>query len=162
MWFARISFPPSYIFRLSCTRMGQWAIGHVTKEGSIVQTIPQNTPLYQALIQGFKEGWLGQKHTGIWFIFSIFVPFLLFVCFCACSYLYPDGRDVNLDLTSLCEPAERGKVKVTEVCGCTLYIFINSLPVASWSFTKTNIDHILRCSLIIFSCFSVDPPKPPL
>ncbi|XP_073341672.1 E3 ubiquitin-protein ligase CBL-C isoform X2 [Pagrus major] len=78
--------PGSYIFRLSCTRMGQWAIGHVTTEGSIVQTIPQNTPLYQALIQGFKEG----------------------------CYLYPDGRDVNPDLTSLCEPAQRGKVKVTE------------------------------------------------
>lgn len=78
--------PGSYIFRLSCTRMGQWAIGHVTIEGDIVQTIPQNTPLYQALIQGFKEG----------------------------CYLYPDGRDVNPDLTSLCEPAHRGKVKVTE------------------------------------------------
>ncbi|XP_022053714.1 E3 ubiquitin-protein ligase CBL-C isoform X1 [Acanthochromis polyacanthus] len=78
--------PGSYIFRLSCTRMGQWAIGHVTIEGSIVQTIPQNTPLYQALIQGFKEG----------------------------CYLYPDGRDVNPDLTGLCEPAHRGKVKVTE------------------------------------------------
>ncbi|XP_076593368.1 E3 ubiquitin-protein ligase CBL-C isoform X1 [Chaetodon auriga] len=78
--------PGSYIFRLSCTRMGQWAIGHVTTEGSIVQTIPQNTSLYQALIQGFKEG----------------------------CYLYPDGRDVNPDLTSLCEPAQRGKVKVTE------------------------------------------------
>lgn len=38
--------------------MGQWAIGHVTAEGTIVQTIPQNTPLYLALIQGFKEGWL--------------------------------------------------------------------------------------------------------
>ncbi|CAG6014872.1 unnamed protein product [Menidia menidia] len=78
--------PGSYIFRLSCTRMGQWAIGHVTSEGDIVQTIPQNTPLYQALIQGFKEG----------------------------CYLYPDGRDVNPDLTSLCEPAQRGKVFVTE------------------------------------------------
>ncbi|XP_051261769.1 E3 ubiquitin-protein ligase CBL-C isoform X3 [Dicentrarchus labrax] len=78
--------PGSYIFRLSCTRMGQWAIGHVTTEGSIVQTIPENTPLYQALIQGFKGG----------------------------CYLYPDGRDVNPDLTSLCEPAQRGKVKVTE------------------------------------------------
>ncbi|XP_010784586.1 E3 ubiquitin-protein ligase CBL-B-B-like, partial [Notothenia coriiceps] len=66
--------------------MGQWAIGHVTSEGDIVQTIPQNTPLYQALIQGFKEG----------------------------CYLYPDGRDVNPDLTSLCEPAHRGKVKVSE------------------------------------------------
>ncbi|XP_039974431.1 E3 ubiquitin-protein ligase CBL-C isoform X2 [Xiphias gladius] len=78
--------PGSYIFRLSCTRMGQWAIGHVTTEGSIVQTIPQNTPLYQALIQGFREG----------------------------CYLYPDGRDVNPDLTSLCAPTQRGKVKVTE------------------------------------------------
>ncbi|GAA6220344.1 E3 ubiquitin-protein ligase CBL-like isoform X1 [Lates japonicus] len=78
--------PGSYIFRLSCTRMGQWAIGHVTTEGSIVQTIPQNTPLYQALIQGFNEG----------------------------CYLYPDGRDVNPNLTSLCEPSQKGKVKVTE------------------------------------------------
>ncbi|TNN89202.1 E3 ubiquitin-protein ligase CBL [Liparis tanakae] len=78
--------PGSYIFRLSCTRMGQWAIGHVTSQGGIIQTIPQNTPLYQALIQGFKE----------------------------CCYLYPDGRDVNPDLTSLYEPAQRGKVKVTE------------------------------------------------
>ncbi|KAK2844826.1 hypothetical protein Q5P01_011485 [Channa striata] len=78
--------PGSYIFRLSCTRMGQWAIGHVTTEGEIIQTIPENTPLYQALIQGFKES----------------------------CYLYPDGRDVNPDLTSLCEPAQRGKVKVTE------------------------------------------------
>ncbi|CAN9513790.1 unnamed protein product [Ophioblennius macclurei] len=78
--------PGSYIFRLSCTRMGHWAIGHVTNEADIIQTIPQNTPLYQALIQGFKEG----------------------------CYLYPDGRDVNPDLTSLCEPAQKGKVKVTE------------------------------------------------
>nr|XP_046256138.1 E3 ubiquitin-protein ligase CBL-C isoform X3 [Scatophagus argus] len=78
--------PGSYIFRLSCTRMGQWAIGHVTTEGNIIQTIPTNTPLYQALIQGFKEG----------------------------CYLYPDGRDVNPDLTSLCESVQRGKVKVTE------------------------------------------------
>lgn len=78
--------PGSYIFRLSSTRMGQWAIGHVTNEGTIIQTIPQNTPLYQALITGFKEG----------------------------CYLYPDGRDINPDLTGLTEPAQRGKVKVTE------------------------------------------------
>ncbi|XP_068613822.1 E3 ubiquitin-protein ligase CBL-C [Brachionichthys hirsutus] len=78
--------PGSYIFRLSSTRMGQWAIGHVTNEGKIIQTIPQNVPLYQSLIKGFKEG----------------------------CYLYPDGRDVNPDLTSLCEPLPRGKVTVTE------------------------------------------------
>ncbi|XP_075907121.1 E3 ubiquitin-protein ligase CBL-C isoform X2 [Nelusetta ayraudi] len=79
--------PGSYIFRLSCTRMGQWAIGHVTPEGNVVQTIPQNKPLYLALIQGFREG----------------------------CYLYPDGRDVNPDLTIMCEPAApRGKLRVTE------------------------------------------------
>ncbi|XP_076827970.1 E3 ubiquitin-protein ligase CBL-C isoform X2 [Brachyhypopomus gauderio] len=78
--------PGSYIFRLSCTRMGQWAIGHVTTDGNIIQTIPENTPLYQVLIQGFQEG----------------------------SYLYPDGRDVNPDLTSLCMPSQKGRVKVTE------------------------------------------------
>ncbi|XP_065116955.1 E3 ubiquitin-protein ligase CBL-C isoform X1 [Paramisgurnus dabryanus] len=78
--------PGSYIFRLSCTQMGQWAIGHVTYDGNIVQTIPQNTPLFQALIKGFREG----------------------------CYLYPDGRDVNPDLTSLCSPAQKGRVKVTE------------------------------------------------
>ncbi|KAF4103183.1 E3 ubiquitin-protein ligase CBL-C [Onychostoma macrolepis] len=78
--------PGSYIFRLSCTQMGQWAIGHVTNDGNIVQTIPQNTPLYQALIQGFREG----------------------------CYLYPDGRDVNPDLTTLCSPTHKGRVKVTE------------------------------------------------
>ncbi|KAI4871210.1 hypothetical protein NFI96_003476 [Prochilodus magdalenae] len=75
-----------YIFRLSCTRMGQWAIGHVTIDGTIIQTIPENTPLYQALIQGFREG----------------------------SYLYPDGRDVNPDLTSLCMAPQKGRVMVTE------------------------------------------------
>ncbi|XP_062311425.1 E3 ubiquitin-protein ligase CBL-C isoform X2 [Osmerus eperlanus] len=78
--------PGSYIFRLSCTRMGQWAIGHVTNNRGIIQTIPENTPLYQALIQGFREG----------------------------CYLYPDGREVNPDLTILCEPFLRSRVKVTE------------------------------------------------
>ncbi|XP_055019433.1 E3 ubiquitin-protein ligase CBL-C isoform X2 [Boleophthalmus pectinirostris] len=78
--------PGSYIFRLSCTRLGQWAIGHVTTDGAVIQTIPQNTPLYLALIQGYKEG----------------------------CYLYPDGRDINPDLTSLCESSQKGKVKVTE------------------------------------------------
>lgn len=78
--------PGSYIFRLSCTKMGEWAIGHVTTEGGIIQTIPQNTPLYLALIQGFQEG----------------------------CYLYPDGRDINPDLTCLCESSQQDKVKVTE------------------------------------------------
>ncbi|XP_046704180.1 E3 ubiquitin-protein ligase CBL-C isoform X2 [Silurus meridionalis] len=78
--------PGSYIFRLSCTRMGQWAIGYVTPDCSIVQTIPESTPLYQALIQGFKQG----------------------------CYLYPDGRDVNPDLSALCMPFQKGRIAVTE------------------------------------------------
>ncbi|XP_033096741.1 E3 ubiquitin-protein ligase CBL-B-B-like isoform X2 [Anneissia japonica] len=68
-----INKPGSYIFRLSCTRLGQWAIGYVTQEGNILQTIPQNKSLCQALIDGNKEGF----------------------------YLYPDGDDFNPDLTSI-------------------------------------------------------------
>ncbi|ELW67911.1 E3 ubiquitin-protein ligase CBL-B [Tupaia chinensis] len=48
--------PGSYIFRLSCTRLGQWAIGYVTGDGNILQTIPHNKPLFQALIDGSREG----------------------------------------------------------------------------------------------------------
>ncbi|XP_077431106.1 E3 ubiquitin-protein ligase CBL-C isoform X1 [Vanacampus margaritifer] len=77
--------PGSYIFRLSCTRMGQWAIGHVTGEGDIVQTIPENTPLYLALLLGHSQG----------------------------CYLYPDGQDVNPDLSALNRPEHKAKVKVT-------------------------------------------------
>lgn len=48
--------PGSYVFRLSCTRLGQWAIGFVTAQHTIVQTIPQNKSLYQALIDGAEQG----------------------------------------------------------------------------------------------------------
>ncbi|XP_060808084.1 E3 ubiquitin-protein ligase CBL-B-B isoform X1 [Amyelois transitella] len=69
----------SYVFRLSCTRLGQWAIGYVTVDGEILQTIPQNKSLVQALLDGYREGF----------------------------YLYPDGRDVNPDLSSaIISPAE--------------------------------------------------------
>jgi len=46
----------SYIYRQSCTRLGQWAIGYVTAERQILQTIPQNKSLAQALIDGQKDG----------------------------------------------------------------------------------------------------------
>ncbi len=46
----------SYVFRLSCTRLGQWAIGYVAPDGHIYQTIPQNKSLIQALIDGNREG----------------------------------------------------------------------------------------------------------
>ncbi|KAM8976043.1 E3 ubiquitin-protein ligase CBL-B isoform 2-T2 [Pelodytes ibericus] len=78
--------PGSYIFRLSCTRLGQWAIGYVTSDGNILQTIPHNKPLFQALIDGSREGF----------------------------YLYPDGRSYNPDLTDLCEPMPHDHIKVTQ------------------------------------------------
>ncbi|XP_036391956.1 E3 ubiquitin-protein ligase CBL-B-like isoform X2 [Megalops cyprinoides] len=81
-----INKPGSYIFRLSCTRLGQWAIGYVTNDGSILQTIPPNKPLFQALIDGCREGF----------------------------YLYPDGRSYNPDLTGLCEPTPYDHIKVTQ------------------------------------------------
>ncbi|XP_077152919.1 E3 ubiquitin-protein ligase CBL-B [Ranitomeya variabilis] len=80
------SKPGSYIFRLSCTRLGQWAIGYVTSDGNILQTIPHNKPLFQALIDGSREGF----------------------------YLYPDGRSYNPDLTGLCEPTPHDHIKVTQ------------------------------------------------
>lgn len=51
-----INKPGSYVFRLSCTRLGQWAIGYVTADGDILQTIPQNKSLCQALLDGYREG----------------------------------------------------------------------------------------------------------
>uniref|UniRef100_A0A4W4F4Z8 E3 ubiquitin-protein ligase CBL n=1 Tax=Electrophorus electricus TaxID=8005 RepID=A0A4W4F4Z8_ELEEL len=78
--------PGSYIFRLSCTRLGQWAIGYVTSDGNILQTIPHNKPLFQALIDGCREGF----------------------------YLFPDGRSYNPDLTGLCEPTPHDHIKVTQ------------------------------------------------
>jgi hypothetical protein len=41
------------LYRLSCTKLGQWAIGYVTNDNKILQTIPQS--LIQALIDGQKQ-----------------------------------------------------------------------------------------------------------
>ncbi|KAK1155122.1 E3 ubiquitin-protein ligase CBL-like [Acipenser oxyrinchus oxyrinchus] len=80
------SKPGSYLFRLSCTRLGQWAIGYVTQDGNILQTIPQNRPLFQALMEGYREGF----------------------------YLYPDGRNINPDLSCLNEPANQDHIRVSQ------------------------------------------------
>ncbi|XP_026010350.1 E3 ubiquitin-protein ligase CBL-like [Astatotilapia calliptera] len=81
-----IRIPGSYIFRQSCTRLGQWVIGYVTDDGNILQTIPHNKPLFQALIDGYREGF----------------------------YLFPDGRVRNPDLTGLCESSPQDHIKVTQ------------------------------------------------
>ncbi|GAB6027408.1 hypothetical protein CHUAL_001679 [Chamberlinius hualienensis] len=81
-----ITKPGSYVFRLSCTRLGQWAIGYVTVDGSILQTIPQNKSLCQALLDGHREGF----------------------------YLYPDGRNMNPDLSWAVQAAPEDHIKVTQ------------------------------------------------
>ena len=55
----------SYVFRLSCTRLGQWAIGYVTSDGNILQTIPQNKSLCQALLDGFRGGLYVKKRKSL-------------------------------------------------------------------------------------------------
>ncbi|XP_068097530.1 E3 ubiquitin-protein ligase CBL-B-B-like [Hyperolius riggenbachi] len=78
--------PGSYIFRLSCTHLGQWAIGYVTSNCGILQTIPQNKSLYEALIDGEKEG----------------------------LYLYPNGLSCKHDLSSLSNPSTNSVIQVTQ------------------------------------------------
>ncbi|XP_001354110.3 E3 ubiquitin-protein ligase CBL-B-B [Drosophila pseudoobscura] len=76
----------SYVFRLSCTRLGQWAIGYVTAEGEILQTIPQNKSLCQALLDGHREGF----------------------------YLYPDGQAYNPDLSCAVQSPTEDHITVTQ------------------------------------------------
>ncbi|XP_036598651.1 E3 ubiquitin-protein ligase CBL-C [Trichosurus vulpecula] len=89
--------PGSYIFRLSCTRLGQWAIGYVSEDGQVLQTIPLNKSLFQALREGQKKGF----------------------------YLYPDGRNVNPDLSELAEVKDYRHIEVSQE-QFQLYCTINS------------------------------------
>ena len=81
-----INKPGTYIFRLSCTRLGQWAIGYVTHDGNILQTIPQNKSLIQALLEGSQEGF----------------------------YLYPNGEDHNPDLKAAVTVTPKDHIRVTQ------------------------------------------------
>ena len=49
--------PGTYVFRSSCTKLGQWAIGYITEDKQIVQTIIQNKSLARAILDGEKEGY---------------------------------------------------------------------------------------------------------
>lgn len=81
-----IDKPGSYVFRLSCTRLGQWAIGYVTTQNTILQTIPQTKPLIQSLIDGEREGY----------------------------YKYPNGKNIKIDLLSALTPTESDRILVSE------------------------------------------------
>lgn len=78
--------PGSYVYRLSCTRLGQWAIGYVTSDGQILQTIPQNKSLAQALLDGQRDGF----------------------------YVYPDGQNSNPDISCLTVDASEDHIAVSE------------------------------------------------
>lgn len=50
---------------------------------------------------------------------NIFITYLVtFVCYLIHSYLFPDGRSYNPDLTGLCEPTPQDHIKVTQVGVC--------------------------------------------
>ncbi|XP_053308679.1 E3 ubiquitin-protein ligase CBL-C [Spea bombifrons] len=78
--------PGTYIFRLSCTHLGQWAIGYVTSDGTILQTIIHYKSLYKSLKEGEEEG----------------------------HYLYPNGLSENPDLSALENPSPNTVVNVTQ------------------------------------------------
>nr|XP_044990209.1 E3 ubiquitin-protein ligase CBL-C isoform X2 [Jaculus jaculus] len=78
--------PGSYIFRPSCTHLGQWAIGCVNPNGSILQTIPPDKPLFEVLLKGQKDG----------------------------IYLYPDGKNHSPDLSELFQAEPHQRIHVSE------------------------------------------------
>ncbi len=69
---------------MSCTKLGQWAIGYVTSDHKILQTIPQS--LVQALIDG-------QKQT---------------------LYIYPDGRDIRIDISSAIAVTSASRIQISK------------------------------------------------
>lgn len=59
----------SYIYRLSATRVGQWAIGYTNQYGHVLQTLPQKQNLAEALIEGISD----KRYAVIWNIFFNFL-----------------------------------------------------------------------------------------
>ena len=45
----------SYVFRVSCTKLGQWSIGYVDSHKKILQTIPSTPTLIEALNRGVDD-----------------------------------------------------------------------------------------------------------
>lgn len=79
-----VNKPGSYLFRLSCTKLGQWAIGYVTSDRKILQTIPQS--LVQALIDGQKQN----------------------------LYSFPDGRDIKIDISSAIAVTSASRIQISQ------------------------------------------------
>lgn len=93
------------------------------------QRRPDDTPEYPPL-PGPRSGLPGRlvrtdKHISRSFILYLRLGFSSKRRVLLCSYLYPDGRDGNPDMTSLYQAARQDKVKVTEASGCSSCPFIN-------------------------------------
>jgi E3 ubiquitin-protein ligase CBL len=46
--------PGSYLFRMSATNMGNWAVGYISSDGKAYQTIPKNKSMIEALVEGVR------------------------------------------------------------------------------------------------------------
>lgn len=125
------------MFRLSCTRLGQWAIGYVTADGEILQTIPQNKSLCQALLDGYRYVCVFANNFHILIemrnktislmclnlsclsLMKIIVTnattsIFAFVCYREGFYLYPDGRQHNPDLSFAVQSPSEDHITVTQ------------------------------------------------
>ncbi|CAF1483791.1 unnamed protein product [Adineta ricciae] len=78
--------PGSYVFRLSCTHLGQWAIGYVTMNKEIRQTIPSTKSLVQSLIDGEQTG----------------------------HYKYPNGENNHIDLSAALGTTQSDRIYISE------------------------------------------------
>lgn len=104
----------SYVFRLSCTRLGQWAIGYVTADGEILQTIPQNKSLCQALLDGYRcvSELITTSSTLLVDLFKKII--LNWPFYREGFYLYPDGRQHNPDLSFAVQSPSEDHITVTQ------------------------------------------------
>ncbi|KAI6215408.1 E3 ubiquitin-protein ligase CBL [Aphelenchoides besseyi] len=50
----RTKRPGSFMFRMSATNMGNWAIGYIANDGKTYQTIPKNKSIIEALVEGIR------------------------------------------------------------------------------------------------------------
>lgn len=65
-----------------------------------------STVTYSAALKFYKYD-LADKAKAVCIFITVFL---------SCSYLFPDGRSYNPDLTGLCEPTPHDHIKVTQVC----------------------------------------------
>ena len=147
--------PGSYVFRLSCTRLGQWAIGFVTASNTIVQTIPQvppslpRPPLHESSSCFFVSSLLLLiPSTNLFYLLPSLQSKSLYQALIDGAedktYIYPCGQDVNPDLNEQIRvtPQERIKVCLAAAPGPP---GISSMSSASHA----------------FPAFSLPPPLPP-